>query len=282
MPSKASKGVPTTAVMPLPPTGSSLRDPSVTKFQNPLYRSFVGFERIVVTGDRADQFLQEFQRRIDILMPVKRHKTACKQFRHRLARRKPLQHVPMPMLKNEYPCQRRAPRRRIRRLAMPRRPIHPHAARFPRFVIPSETTGRQSRAVTQSKDLVLPAVLAASRGVSSSAASSRRTIIRSSLKTSTSSRAVHSRVVVLFPAPECPTNKFPVPSGRTIPQLCNSIAFSRVRRCMISNSSKGYSSGAIACLASSKGFCIHLESCPAELGHPRTTAYKAPSPWLGH
>ena len=179
-------------------------------------------------------------------MPMKRHKTPRKQFPHRLARRKPRHHIPPPMLQNKNSCQWRTPRRRIHRLPMPRRPIHPHLEMFFSSVILSGVIGPRSGAITQSKDpypLPSPAP-AAPQGVSTSdRPSSLRTIIRSSLKTSTSSRAVHNRVVVLFPAPECPTNKFPTPSPRTIPHPCNSIPFSCVSRCIINNSSKGYPKG---------------------------------------
>src|SRR5580658_4482169 len=104
-------------------------------------------------------------------MPVERHKTPRKQFPHRLARRKPRHHIPPPMLQNKNPRQRRTPRRRIHRLPMPGRPIHPHLeiplvipsnARdlgfrqlFPCPVILSEVIAPRSGAITQSKDPVL-------------------------------------------------------------------------------------------------------------------------------
>ena len=48
--------------------------------------------------------------------------------------------------------------------------------------------------------------------------------MRSSLRMSTLCSEVHSRAVVLFPAPECPTNKLLAPSGPTTPTPCSSIA----------------------------------------------------------
>jgi len=123
-------------------------------------------------------------------MPVKRHKTPGKQFRHRLTRRKLSQHIPVPMLQNKNPRQRSTPRRRIHRLPMPRRPIHPHpgllrrsvipillgAESFvipsnardlgfrqllPCSVIPSEGAGRRSRPVPQSRDLGVAGIIGA-------------------------------------------------------------------------------------------------------------------------
>src|SRR4029077_19502339 len=87
-----------------------------------------------------------------VLIPMEWNKTAGKQFRHRLAGREPRQHVSATMLKNKNPRQRRAPRRSIRRLAMPRRPVHPH---FLFLVILSGAAVRRSRAVAQSKDPAL-------------------------------------------------------------------------------------------------------------------------------
>src|SRR5271169_1738796 len=93
-----------TPAAPLPsPLRSSLIDPSGTEFENPLHRGFIGLEHVAVTGNRVHQFLQELQRGIQVLMPVKRHKTAGKQLCYGLARRKPCQHVPTPMLENENP-----------------------------------------------------------------------------------------------------------------------------------------------------------------------------------
>src|SRR5437667_1799427 len=73
----------------------------------------------------------------------------------------------MPMLKNKNPCEEGAPRRRIHRLPVPRRAIHPHlllvipsrtesAVRNLLFslVILSEAIGRRRRAAAQLKSLV--------------------------------------------------------------------------------------------------------------------------------
>src|SRR5208282_5029072 len=140
----ASSGVAASATV----ARDSLRAPSVTEFENPLDRSFVGFEGVAVTGNRIHNFLQKLERRFDVLVPVKRHKTSREQFRRRAARGKLRQHVPPPMLQNKNPRQRRTPRRRIHRLSMPRRSIHPHPAS--RVVIPSEARNLLFFSVTSS------------------------------------------------------------------------------------------------------------------------------------
>src|ERR1700732_951874 len=85
-------------------------------------------------------------------MAVKGHETARKQFRHGPARRKPGQHIPVPMLENEDPRQRRALRRRIRRFPMPWRPIHTHLEAFFSPGILNGLTGPRSGAVTEAEN----------------------------------------------------------------------------------------------------------------------------------
>ncbi len=154
-----------------------MRQLLVAKLHNLLNRALVRLKRIAVNGNRVHNFLQEFERRLDILMPVKRDKTAGKQFRNRLARRKPRDYVSVSVLKNKNPSQPRAVWRGIHSLPMPGSPIHPHlvsqivipnraegavrnllfasvtpnAAAHIHSVILSGVTGRQSRAVAKSK-----------------------------------------------------------------------------------------------------------------------------------
>jgi hypothetical protein len=58
--------------------GRSSGEISVTEFPNPLYRSLVGLKGIAVTGNRTGDILQKIQGRLEILMPMKGHKTSRK------------------------------------------------------------------------------------------------------------------------------------------------------------------------------------------------------------
>src|ERR1700722_4253601 len=73
---------------------------SVTEFPNPLDRGFVGLKGVAIAWDRTHNFLQKFQRRVDVLVTMKRHKTTREQFRHCLAGRELGQHVAVTMLQN--------------------------------------------------------------------------------------------------------------------------------------------------------------------------------------
>ena len=63
-----------------------------------IHRPLIRFKRIPVTRHLIHHVLQKLQRRVHILMPVKRYKTPRKQFRHRLHWRKPRQYVPPPKI----------------------------------------------------------------------------------------------------------------------------------------------------------------------------------------
>src|SRR5439155_15907237 len=78
LPKNAKAGA-TFAPIPLSsPVRTWLRDASITEFPDPLHRCFIGFERIVVTGNHSHQLLQECECGIDVLVAVKGHKTARK------------------------------------------------------------------------------------------------------------------------------------------------------------------------------------------------------------
>src|SRR5947209_8167986 len=96
----------------------------VIEVEDRVDRTGVRLERIAVTRNCLRHFLQKCKCRVHVFVPMKRHKTARKQFRHCLAVRKPSQYISASVFQNEYSRQGRTSRRCKRCLSVPGSPVH--------------------------------------------------------------------------------------------------------------------------------------------------------------
>src|SRR5579863_1633504 len=115
--------------------------PSVMKIEDCVYSALIWLKGVAVARDGIHDILQKLQRGFDVFMPVKWDKTPGEQLGHSLTGGQPGQHVPVSVLQNKNPLQRRAPRRRVHRLSVPGRAVHAHATLL--AVVPSGETARK-------------------------------------------------------------------------------------------------------------------------------------------
>src|SRR5216683_4622606 len=97
---------------------------SVTEIKDSLYGVFVGLETVPIARDRICDSLQKAQSVVHILVAMKRHKAARKEFRDHLAAGQAREHVAVSVFQNKNSLQRSALRQGEMRLAMPRGAVH--------------------------------------------------------------------------------------------------------------------------------------------------------------
>src|SRR6266851_3637740 len=97
---------------------------SVTEIKDFLNRAFVGFETVAIARDGICHSLQKTQGVVHILVAVKGHKAARKQFRDHLAAGQPREHVAVSVFENENSLQRGALGKGEVGLAVPGGAVH--------------------------------------------------------------------------------------------------------------------------------------------------------------
>src|SRR5258708_548004 len=81
---------------------------SVTEIKDSLHRAFVGLETVAIARDGICHSLQKAQGVVHVLVAVKGHKAARKQFRDHLAAGQPREHVAVSVFEKENSLQRGA------------------------------------------------------------------------------------------------------------------------------------------------------------------------------
>src|SRR6266481_521876 len=108
---------------------------SVTEIKDFLNRAFVGLETVAIARDGICHSLQKAQGVVHILVAVKRHKAAGKQFRNHLAAGQPREHVAVAVFENEDALERGALGKGEMGLAVPGCAVHENLGRNAAMVI---------------------------------------------------------------------------------------------------------------------------------------------------